>query len=134
VLDGAHNADSAAKLAATVREYFPGRPVTLVFGASSDKDVAGMLQALLAPDTGVRRVILTQAVHPRAQEPEALAALVAQAAPAGSVSVQTTPTVAQAVAEAVQSAGPDAVIVATGSLFIVAEARGAVPAALAASG
>lgn len=134
VLDGAHNADSAAKLAATVREYYAGRPVTLVFGASSDKDVAGMLRALLAPETGVRRVVVTQAVHPRAQEPEALAALVAQLAPPDSVSVQTAPTVAQAVAEAVQGAGPEEVIVATGSLFVVAEARGAVPAALPASG
>jgi dihydrofolate synthase/folylpolyglutamate synthase len=121
VLDGAHNADSAAKLAATVREYFPGRRVTLIFGASSDKDVAGMLAALLAPEVGVARVLLTQAVHPRAQDPEEMAALVA----ARGVAAETAPTVAQAVERALQGAGADEVILACGSLFIVAEARAA---------
>jgi dihydrofolate synthase/folylpolyglutamate synthase len=121
VLDGAHNADSAAKLAATVHEYFPGRRVTLIFGASSDKDVAGMLAALLAPEVGVARVLLTQAVHPRAQDPEEMAALVT----ARGVAAETAPTVAQAVEMALQGAGADEVILACGSLFIVAEARAA---------
>jgi dihydrofolate synthase / folylpolyglutamate synthase len=124
VLDGAHNADSAQKLAATVREYFPGRPVTLIFGASSDKDVAGMLGALLAPEVGIRRVLLTQAVHPRAQDPEEVAAFVA----ASGLTAVIAPTVALAVEEALQGATPDDVILATGSLFIVAEARAAAEA------
>jgi dihydrofolate synthase/folylpolyglutamate synthase len=124
VLDGAHNADSAHKLAATVREYFAGRPVTLIFGASSDKDVAGMLRALLAPDVGVRRVLLTQAVHPRAQEPDAMRPLVAGHA----LAVETAPTVAQALDAALSTADPDDVILATGSLFVVAEARAAAQA------
>ncbi len=121
VLDGAHNTDSAEKLAATVREYFPGRRVTLIFGASSDKDVPGMLAALLAPDTGVQRVLLTQAVHPRAQDTDEMAALVA----GHGLAAETSPTVAQAVETALNTAGPDDVILATGSLFIVAEARAA---------
>ncbi len=121
VLDGAHNADSAQKLAATVREYFPGRRVTLIFGASSDKDVTGMLAALLAPGVGVERVLLTQAVHPRALDPDELLAL----AQAHAVTAATSPTVAQAVETALRSAAPDDVILACGSLFIVAEARAA---------
>lgn len=121
VLDGAHNADSAQKLAAAVREYFAGRRVTLVFGASSDKDVAGMLAALLEPGTGVWRVLLTQAVHPRAQDPEAMAAFVQ----AQGVIAETAPTVAQAMTRAMEEAAPDEVILACGSLFIVAEARAA---------
>src|SRR5574341_521750 len=47
VADGAHNRDSAQKLAAALAEYFPGRRVTLIFGASSDKDIAGMFAELL---------------------------------------------------------------------------------------
>jgi dihydrofolate synthase/folylpolyglutamate synthase len=73
VVDGAHNRDSAQKLATALVDYFPGRRVTLVFGASSDKDVPGMLAELLQPASGIRRVMLTQAVHPRAQDPEELA-------------------------------------------------------------
>jgi dihydrofolate synthase / folylpolyglutamate synthase len=122
VVDGAHNADSAEKLAQAVRAYFPGRPVTLVFGASSDKDVAGMLRALLRPEVGVRRAVFTQAVHPRAQASDELAAL-ANAVAGDSLSVETAPTVADGVAAAWHAAGPEDVIVATGSLFIVAEAR-----------
>jgi dihydrofolate synthase / folylpolyglutamate synthase len=122
VLDGAHNADSAQKLAATVREYFPDRAVTLVFGASSDKDVAGMLSALLAPEVGVRRVLLTQAIHPRAQDTDEMAALAAQ----HGVAAETAPTVAQALDKALSTAGPQDVVLATGSLFVVAEARAAV--------
>ena len=124
VLDGAHNAYSAQKLAATVREYFAGRRVTLVFGASSDKDVAGMLGALLAPEVGIRRVVLTQAVHPRAQDPDEMAALVQ----AQGVVAETAPTVAEAMERALAGASADDVVLACGSLFIVAEARAAAEA------
>lgn len=139
VVDGAHNADSARRLAATVREYFPGRRVALIFGASSDKDVSGMLAELLAPDTGVAQVIMAQAVHPRAIEPEALADL---AAPYG-LAVTASTSVAAALAQALAGAGPDDVILACGSLFVVAETtaalhelgeRGASRAASAAAG
>lgn len=112
VADGAHNRDSAEKLAVSLREYFPGQPVTLIFGASSDKDVSGMLDELLPL---AARVIFTQAVHPRAQDPEELLAR----AP----SAEAIPSVARALWRALKSAATDEVIVATGSLFVVAEAR-----------
>ncbi len=121
VVDGAHNADSAKRLADTVREYFPGRRVALIFGASSDKDVAGMLAELLAPQTGVAQVITAQAVHPRALEPEALADLAA----AYNVPTASSTSVAAALGQALEWAGPEDVILATGSLFIVAEATAA---------
>ena len=121
VVDGAHNADSAKRLAATVREYFPNKHVRLIFGASSDKDVAGMLMELLTPAIGVAHVITTQAVHPRALEPEALAEL---ARPAG-VPVETASTVEAALEKALATASPDEVVLATGSLFVVAEVTAA---------
>ena len=46
VLDSAHNRDSALKLRIALDDYFPGRPVTMVFGASSDKDARGMFLEL----------------------------------------------------------------------------------------
>jgi dihydrofolate synthase/folylpolyglutamate synthase len=116
VADGAHNRDSAQKLTATLREYFPGRRVTLLFGASSDKDVTGMLDELLP---AVHRVIFTQAVHPRAQDPEALVPLARQAG----LLAKTIPSVGQALTHALQLAARDEVILACGSLFVVAEVR-----------
>jgi dihydrofolate synthase/folylpolyglutamate synthase len=124
VLDGAHNRDSAEKLATTLRDYFPGQRVTLIFGASSDKDVSGMLAELLAPGTGISRVILTQAVHPRAQDPEELADMVA----GYGLKPEVVPSVRQAVQRALAEAEPDDVILACGSLFVVAEARAAATA------
>ncbi len=121
VLDGAHNRDSALKLATTLQEYFPGQRATLIFGASSDKDVSGMLDELLGPGTSIGRVILTQAVHPRAQDPEELAEMVA----AHGLAPEVRPSVRQAVQAALADAGPDEVILACGSLFVVAEARAA---------
>ncbi|HLF37727.1 MAG TPA: folylpolyglutamate synthase/dihydrofolate synthase family protein, partial [Anaerolineales bacterium] len=73
VLDSAHNRDSALQLRIALDDYFPGRPVRMVFGASSDKDVRGMLLEL---SPRVSRVILTQADHPRAEGPEALLGLI----------------------------------------------------------
>jgi dihydrofolate synthase/folylpolyglutamate synthase len=123
VLDGAHNRDSAQKLATALVDYFPGHRVTLVFGASSDKDVHGMLTELLQPRTGITRVIFTQAVHPRAQDPEELADEVRRMG--NSETVEVVMGVAQAVERALTSSRPDDVILACGSLFVVAEARAA---------
>ena len=113
VIDGAHNADSAGRLAATLEAVFPGARWTLVFGASSDKDIAGMLHALL-PSTD--RVIVTRAHSTRAADLESIA---------GSVSDHARPVeIASGVAEAMGRAlEADAPTVVTGSLYVVAEAR-----------
>jgi dihydrofolate synthase/folylpolyglutamate synthase len=63
VVDGAHNADSAHQLAAALRKCFQYERLFLIFGASLEKDVDGMLRELLPL---VHRVIVTQAQHPRA--------------------------------------------------------------------
>ncbi|HET9552150.1 MAG TPA: Mur ligase family protein, partial [Anaeromyxobacteraceae bacterium] len=46
LLDGAHNPDGAAALAAALAALHPGRPAELVFGVLGDKDHRGMLAAL----------------------------------------------------------------------------------------
>lgn len=128
VADGAHNRDSAQKLATALQDYFPGRRILLLFGASSDKDVPGMLAELLAPGN-VARVIMTQAIHPRAQDAEELADLARQtqtASPFGkAVRLEVVPAVAQALERALQWSTPEDVIIACGSLFVVAEVRSA---------
>lgn len=116
ILDGAHNRDSARRLAETVRAYFPTMPVVLVFGASTDKDIAGMA-AELKPLA--QHVVATQAVHPRAAPPPALAHHFAP------LPVQEVPNVAQAIQQALELAASTAVVLVCGSLFIVAEARAA---------
>jgi len=118
VIDSAHNRDSALKLRLALDEYFPGSPATLVFGASADKDIAGMLEELLPR---VSRLILTQAVHPRAADPEDMARL----AHGHGISAETVVPVEAALRRAIERARPGEVIVSAGSLFVSGEALAA---------
>ena len=118
VLDAAHNRDSALQLRIAMDDYFPGRPVRMVFGASSDKDVHGMLLEL---SPRVSRVILTQADHPRAEGPEALAEQVRSFGH----SVEVVVPVAEALRIAMQGMEEDEVVLVTGSIFVVGSALAA---------
>ncbi len=116
VIDSAHNRDSAQRLRIALDDYFPDYPVVLVFGASEDKDIDGMISELLPR---LRQVVTTQAVHPRAMDPHKLVEIVHQhGRPARAV-----PQVADAFMEAVRLAGQDALILASGSIFLAAEVR-----------
>jgi dihydrofolate synthase/folylpolyglutamate synthase len=113
IFDGAHNADSAQKLASTLEECFPGRRWTLIFGSSSDKDIAGMLDALLPL---AERAIVTRARSSRAADVESIAQMVANRRHP----VEIASSVHDAVQRAITRREP---AVVTGSLYIVAEAR-----------
>jgi dihydrofolate synthase/folylpolyglutamate synthase len=114
VVDSAHNRDSALKLRFALDDYFPGQEVTLIFGASEDKDIPGMLVELMPR---VSKVIVTQAIHPRAAPIDSLA----RQARAYGVHVELLPRVSEALEFAAQAAGEGEVILAAGSLFVVGE-------------
>jgi dihydrofolate synthase/folylpolyglutamate synthase len=126
ILDSAHNRDSALKLRLALDDYFPGYPVVLVFGASEDKDIQGMFAELMPR---VRQVLATKSFHPRALEPEKLVELAHQFGRPAKV----VPAVEAAVGEALELAEGgandgganegEAVVLITGSLFVVASAR-----------
>jgi dihydrofolate synthase/folylpolyglutamate synthase len=116
VVDGAHNADSAHKLAAALSKYFQYEHLILIFGSSLDKDIDGMLRELLP---FVHRVIVTQTQHPRAAEVQSLReALLAQGCEPLSIC-----NVAEALECALRLAQKRDLVCATGSLFVVAEVR-----------
>jgi dihydrofolate synthase/folylpolyglutamate synthase len=116
VCDGAHNGDSARQLTAALAEWFPGKEWTYIFGASADKDIAAMLDAFVPAS---RQMVLTRSHHPRAAEPEHLAKLVNQRGGTAHV----TATMTEAIEAALAQAGPEGGVIATGSLFVAAEAR-----------
>jgi len=116
VLDCAHNQDSALRLRQALDDYFPDWPIVLVFGASEDKDIPGMFNELMPR---VRQVIATQSIHPRAMSPARLVEL----AKPFSVPVIDVPTVEQALEEAILVAGEGALVLVTGSIFVVAGIR-----------
>jgi dihydrofolate synthase/folylpolyglutamate synthase len=114
VVDSAHNRDSALKLRLALDDYFPDRRVTLIFGASADKDLAGMFEELLPR---VSRLIITQAAHPRAAEPADLARL----AHRHGARVEIVVPVEEALRRALRTQRTEEVILAAGSLFVAGE-------------
>lgn len=70
ILDGAHNPDGTAALAAAVRRYLPGRRLVSVMGMLEDKDVDAALKNL---SDLFFRVITTEPDSPRAMSAAALA-------------------------------------------------------------
>jgi len=116
VADCAHNPYSAQVLRKGLEEWFPHRRWVLVFGASVDKDSAGMLRALLPISDCV---IVTRSEHPRASAPVELADVVASVGGGAEVAVN----VPKALRRALAAMGPEHGLLLTGSIFLVAEAR-----------
>jgi dihydrofolate synthase/folylpolyglutamate synthase len=112
LLDGAHNAASAAALRQTLDECFPDRARVLVLACSADKDSAGIVRAL-AP--AVHAAVATMAPHERALPAAALAGLLH----AAEVPARVVAEPAAAVATAARLAGDAGLVVVTGSLFLV---------------
>ena len=118
ILDGAHNPAGAAALAEAMRESFRWQRLHLVLALSANKDLAGIC-APLAPLADEAYVARNDSV--RSADPDAVAAALGRpAARFGSV--------AEALAAARAAADPADVVLVTGSLFTVADARRALAA------
>jgi len=112
ILDGAHNPAGARALARYLERFYGTRRIWLVYGAMRDKaieEVAGILFPIAT------ELVLTAPDTPRALRPEALAEF------AGRGHIE--PTVEAAINYARTHAADEDVIVITGSLFVVGEAR-----------
>ncbi|NUM49389.1 MAG: bifunctional folylpolyglutamate synthase/dihydrofolate synthase [Anaerolineales bacterium] len=118
ILDGAHNQDSARRLRETLHLLFPDRPVVWVFGVSGDKNVREMLAELRSAGPP-EMLIATQSAHARAMPAAQLAAL----AQAVGFDARAHPHLAEAVALARATVPAHGLILITGSLFVVGEAR-----------
>lgn len=116
VADSAHNGDSMQHLVKTINEYFFTRPFILIFGASSDKPMTDMLDALLPR---CEMVITTQSLHPRAATADELKNLIEKY----DLPVLAIDKPEDALEQAIQLAGDSKGILITGSIFIAAAAR-----------
>jgi dihydrofolate synthase / folylpolyglutamate synthase len=131
VVDGAHNVESMSKLNQAMYDLFYRRKLIVVLGLSRDKDIEGIIDELgtgggVALGPRVEKVIVTRSSHPRAAHPTK----VAKAARDRGLYVEVREEVPEALATAAGIAraasigdGNDPVVLVTGSLFIVAEAR-----------
>ena len=119
LLDAAHNPAGARALADYLRDI-GWRDVTLVVGAMRDKDLGGMLTALLP---SCARVVCTTAPGPRALDAAALAALASEIAPATRADVVVT-AIADPAAAMTDACRAGARVVAAGSIFLIGPLRG----------
>jgi dihydrofolate synthase/folylpolyglutamate synthase len=116
-LDGAHNPASAKKLAGTIRDLLPVyRKLVLVIGILGDKDVGGIVREIVPL---ADRVVVTRPQYARALDVQALAAEVRKLHGA----VSAAETVGEAIKLAREGASPEDLILITGSLYVVGDAR-----------
>jgi dihydrofolate synthase/folylpolyglutamate synthase len=118
LLDAAHNPAGAAALAAYLADE-GWRDATLVFGVMGDKDVRGILAALLRPPDVWARLVCTTAPGPRALAADALAALASEVA-AGRLPVDAVPDPAAALEDARRRGTR---VVVAGSIFLIGPLR-----------
>ncbi len=118
VLDGAHNPHAAAALRRTLASDFLFKNLTMVLSIFEDKDITGVLAELVP---AADRVILTQAGNPRAAEPRVLASAAPQVA--GQDPPEVVERLEDAVDRALQISDEDDMVLVTGSLHAVGEAR-----------
>jgi dihydrofolate synthase/folylpolyglutamate synthase len=114
IVDCAHNAYSAKRLAEALKQYFKFKRAVLILGVSSDKDVGGIVDGLASLSS---IAIVTSTHHPRALEPASLAAQFSERG----ITPEVTENVVSAVDLALARARPEDLICATGSIFVVAE-------------
>jgi dihydrofolate synthase/folylpolyglutamate synthase len=116
VVDCAHNPYAAQILQRALEEWFPDRRWVLLYGASADKDIAGVLKTLLPISD---YVIVTRSDHPRAAAPSELADIVASLGGGAEISVNA----AKALRRALEAMEPQHGLLVTGSIFLVADVR-----------
>lgn len=118
VVDAAHNPASMDAVCRTLESVFPGRRRTLIFGATKDKDVAGMLERLVGL---FAHVVLTQyRNNPRAMPLDELRGI---ADSLRMLDCHMAADPAEAWQTAVRLSESEDVICGTGSSFIAAELR-----------
>jgi dihydrofolate synthase/folylpolyglutamate synthase len=115
LLDGAHNDGGIEALAQSLPAFAAGRKLVAVVSILDDKDAAGMLARLLVHCDAV---ICTACTSPRALPAATLASLVGQIGGAGATVVAGPH---RALARARALAGEDGVVLATGSIYLIAD-------------
>ncbi len=114
LVDGAHNVASMKRLVSNIKAYFSHKRIFLIFGASSDKDIPGIINELIPLSP---QVIVTRTAHSRAAP---LATLAAEFTKRG-IEPEIREPVAEAISRALSLADKMELICVTGSLFVVAE-------------
>ncbi len=116
ILDGAHNPFAMRSLARSIKEDFQFHQMILVLGIMADKDIRGMIREILPL---ADRVIYTRPAYYRAADPGYLMDTAGVCGKPGEVYLS----VREAIDRARSLAGKKDLVLITGSLFTVGEAK-----------
>ena len=116
VLDGAHNPNGAARVANALPTDFEYHKLSLVLAVLDDKDIDGIVGELVPL---ADRCVVTSVQSPRAMDKDKLAAAVSKYCR----NVTTADSVASAIKIAAEGMGKKDMILVTGSLYTVGEAK-----------
>src|SRR4029077_12055252 len=117
VLDVAHNPAGAWALRSALSERYDNRPLIFVFGAMRDKAISEMTEILFPL---ALRVIATRPEKPRSASPEEIQ----QAGNRTGAEIEIVPEVRAALERSRACAEGKAVVVVTGSIYLVGEVVG----------
>lgn len=123
IIDTAHNAASIRALMRVIAESFPNRPRCLIVAATKEKDVDGMLHAMV---TEFDRILCTAyQKNPRRMDAAELARHARRIATAEGavVDIRQVESPAEALQQAQESTSSNGMICATGSFFLAAEIK-----------
>jgi dihydrofolate synthase/folylpolyglutamate synthase len=116
ILDGAHNPSGMRALVATLPEVVgPRSPLVATVAVLDDKDAGAMLAELA---TAAGRVVFTRCANPRSLSPATLTSLWERI---GGGAAETVVDPHAALARAREIAGPGGAVVATGSIYLIAD-------------
>ena len=116
ILDGAHNPDGIRTLRQTLDEVFPDRAIVFLFGVLADKNHAEMAQTLFRR---CDRAVVVRPHSDRAAAAEDIAREIIEYVAA----VKTGGTIGEGLELAKEWAGPDGIVCAAGSLYMIGEVR-----------
>lgn len=116
ILDGAHNPDGTAALAAAVKRYLPGKNIVAVMGMLADKDVGAALRNLVGL---FARVVTVAPSGSRAMSAEELAGCWERLG----TSAEPATGGAEALSRAAELLQPDGAVLICGSLYLAGDLR-----------
>ncbi|MDX1765274.1 MAG: cyanophycin synthetase, partial [bacterium] len=116
IVDGAHNPHAAAALKVTVESDLSYRRLVLVVGILNDKDIPAVVNPLLPL---ADRLVLTRPGYARAADPQVVVGKIAST----EVPLDVAGNIPEAIETALSFCDSDDLLLITGSLYTVGEAR-----------
>lgn len=121
IADGGHNPQGIQAVAESLNKHFPNQKITFLIGIMADKDISQMIDALTPL---AKEFIAVTPNNPRALHADVLTAMLSERG----LSAVSCDRVAEGVRLAIELTGPNGIVCALGSLYMLGDVRTALAA------